>query len=68
IVTTNTPKPKEETPEVPETPVTPGTPVARAQTLPSTGEESSMAFASLGASMAIAGLGLARRKRDSEVD
>ncbi|MGC4429411.1 GbpC/Spa domain-containing protein [Streptococcus suis] len=68
IVTTNTPKPKEETPEVPETPVTPGTPVARAQTLPSTGEESSMALASLGASMAIAGLGLARRKRDSEVD
>ncbi|HFI0384656.1 TPA: GbpC/Spa domain-containing protein [Streptococcus suis] len=68
IVTTNTPKPKEETPEVPETPVTPGTPVARAQTLPSTGEENSMALASLGASMAIAGLGLARRKRDSEVD
>ncbi|MFM0878110.1 SspB-related isopeptide-forming adhesin [Streptococcus suis] len=71
IVTTNTPKPKEETPEVPETPVTPvtpGTPVARAQTLPSTGEESSMALAALGASMAIAGLGLARRKRDSEVD
>ncbi|HFU4004274.1 TPA: SspB-related isopeptide-forming adhesin [Streptococcus suis] len=68
IVTTNTPKPREETPKVPETPVTPGTPVARAQTLPSTGEESSMALASLGASMAIAGLGLARRKRDSEVD
>ncbi|HEL2334117.1 TPA: LPXTG cell wall anchor domain-containing protein [Streptococcus suis] len=68
IVTTNTPKPREETPEVPETPVAPGTPVARAQTLPSTGEESSMALASLGASMAIAGLGLARRKRDSEVD
>ncbi|HEM3467390.1 TPA: LPXTG cell wall anchor domain-containing protein [Streptococcus suis] len=68
IVTTNTPKPKEETPEVPETPVTPRTPVARAQTLPSTGEESSMALAALGASMAIAGLGLARRKRESEVD
>ncbi|HEM6402747.1 TPA: LPXTG cell wall anchor domain-containing protein [Streptococcus suis] len=68
IVTTNTPKPREETPEVPETPVTPGTPVARAQTLPSTGEESSMALAALGASMAIAGLGLARRKRDPEVD
>ncbi|WP_105142963.1 SspB-related isopeptide-forming adhesin [Streptococcus suis] len=68
IVTTNTPKPREETPEVPETPVTPGTPVARTQTLPSTGEESSMALAALGASMAIAGLGLARRKRDSEVD
>ncbi|MDQ8819870.1 GbpC/Spa domain-containing protein [Streptococcus ruminantium] len=56
IVTTNTPKPKEETP------------VTRAQTLPSTGEESSMALATLGASMAIAGLGLARRKRDPEVD
>ncbi|MEG3293480.1 GbpC/Spa domain-containing protein [Streptococcus suis] len=68
IVTTNTPKPREETPEVPETPVTPGTPVARAQTLPATGQESSMALAALGASMAIAGLGLARRKRDSEVD
>ncbi|CYV45464.1 SspB-related isopeptide-forming adhesin [Streptococcus suis] len=68
VVTTNTPKPKEETPEEPETPVTPGTPVARAQTLPSTGEESSMALAALGASMAIAGLGLARSKRDSEVD
>ncbi|RRN51158.1 LPXTG cell wall anchor domain-containing protein [Streptococcus suis] len=68
IVTTNTPKSKEETPEVPETPVTPGTPVARAQTLPSTGEESSMALAALGASMAIAGLDLARRKRVPEVD
>ncbi|MEG3335207.1 GbpC/Spa domain-containing protein [Streptococcus suis] len=68
IVTTDTPKPKAETPEVPETPVTPETPVARAQTLPATGQESSMALAALGASMAIAGLGLARRKRDSEVD
>lgn len=74
VVVTNTPEPKPEEP-TPPTPVvekpelpTPATPVAKAQTLPSTGEESSMALAALGASMAIAGLGLVRRKRDSEVD
>lgn len=58
VVKTSTPKP------IPEQPTT-GTPVAPAQVLPSTGETDSMAMAALGASLAIAGLGLARRKRNS---